>query len=167
MRGDENSVATAELAASLGLKVVDFAGVSKGGRPLRRRHEVDPQSRMLKGGGGAIGCRERIVAAAAVASGGVRVNMIDEAKLVPRLGSRMPLPVEVVPMVLASVRRQLEDMGLDGSCGKQKTVRGMDRTDNGNLSGPEADGGTDRRRRGGRAARDLRDGGRPSTTGYS
>lgn len=126
------SVATAELAASLGLKVVDFAGVSRVDYLFDGADEVDPKLRMLKGGGGAM-TRERIIAAAAVASGGVRINMIDEAKLVPWLGSRMPLPVEVIPMALASVRRQLEDMGLDGAVRRAKDGAGDYRTDNGNL----------------------------------
>ena len=126
------SVATAELAESLGLKVVDFAGVSKVDYLFDGADEVDPKLRMLKGGGGAM-TRERIVAAAAVASGGARINMIDEAKLVPWLGSRMPLPVEVIPMALASVRRQLEDMGLDGVVRKAKDGAGDYQTDNGNL----------------------------------
>ena len=126
------SVATADLAKSLGLNVVEFAGVSKVDYLFDGADEVDPKLRMLKGGGGAM-TRERIVAAAAVATGGVRVNMIDEAKVVPWLGSRMPLPVEVIPMALALVRRQLEDMGLNGVVRKAKDGAGNYCTDNGNL----------------------------------
>lgn len=126
------SVATEELARSLGLNVVDFGGVAEVDYLFDGADEVDPGLRMLKGGGGAM-TRERIVAAATVASAGVRINMIDETKLVPWLGSRMPLPVEVIPMALASVRKQLEDMGLDGVVRQNKDGRGEYRTDNGNL----------------------------------
>ncbi|MGH7132773.1 MAG: ribose-5-phosphate isomerase RpiA [Phycisphaerales bacterium] len=126
------SLATTELAETLGLEVLDFMDVSKVDYLFDGADEVDPKLRMLKGGGGAM-TRERIVAAATVASGGVRINMIDEAKLVPWLGSRMPLPVEVIPMALRSVRRQLEDMGLDGVVRQARDGAGDYRTDNGNL----------------------------------
>lgn len=53
--------------------------------------EIDPQRRMIKGGGGAL-LRERIVLAAARQ----RLIVVDESKLVPVLGTRWVLPVEVV-----------------------------------------------------------------------
>lgn len=54
--------------------------------------EVDPQLRLIKGLGGAL-LREKIVANAAERV----VIAVDDSKLVPRLGSRAPLPVEVDP----------------------------------------------------------------------
>jgi ribose 5-phosphate isomerase A len=53
--------------------------------------EVDPQFAMIKGGGGAL-LRERIVLAAAAE----RLIVIDESKVVPVLGTRWSVPVEVV-----------------------------------------------------------------------
>jgi len=53
--------------------------------------EIDPVGRVLKGGGGAL-LREKIVATRSARW----ILVIDAAKLVPRLGARYPLPVEVV-----------------------------------------------------------------------
>lgn len=53
--------------------------------------EIDPAGRVLKGGGGAL-LREKIVATRSARW----VLVIDAAKLVPQLGVRYPLPVEVV-----------------------------------------------------------------------
>lgn len=54
--------------------------------------EVDPRLRLIKGLGGAL-LREKIVAAASE----VLVIVADESKVVDRLGTRAPLPVEVDP----------------------------------------------------------------------
>ncbi|HET7273912.1 MAG TPA: ribose 5-phosphate isomerase A [Longimicrobiaceae bacterium] len=54
--------------------------------------EVDPNLGLIKGLGGAL-LREKIVAAAS----SVFVVAVDDAKLVDRLGTRAPLPVEVDP----------------------------------------------------------------------
>lgn len=103
------SNASEELARKVGLAV----------RPMREIHhvdylfdgadEVDPALRMLKGGGGAM-TREKIVAHAADR----RAYLIQRDKLVPRLGTRTPLPVEVMPFALAWVRESCEGRGLKG-----------------------------------------------------
>ena len=61
--------------------------------------EVDPQLRLIKGGGAAH-LREKIVAAAAARM----IVIADDSKLVERLG-RFPLPIEVVPFGLEVTRR--------------------------------------------------------------
>jgi ribose 5-phosphate isomerase A len=67
--------------------------------------EVDPHLAVLKGGGGAL-LREKLVLAAAR-----RVVIVAEApKLVPRLGTRRPLPVEVVRFAWPTTRRRLLDL---------------------------------------------------------
>jgi ribose 5-phosphate isomerase A len=53
--------------------------------------EVDPDGQLIKGLGGAL-LREKIVATASERL----VIVVDPSKLVPRLGTRAPLPVEVV-----------------------------------------------------------------------
>lgn len=109
------SKATEELARSLGLKVVDFGTVEGVDYLFDGADELDPQLHMLKGGGGAM-TRERIVAAAAT----VRVNILDESKLVARLGINYKLPVEVIPLGLASVKAKLRELGLPGEVRKKK-----------------------------------------------
>ena len=53
--------------------------------------EIDPAGRVLKGGGGAL-LREKIVATRSARW----ILVVDPGKLVPQLGARYPLPVEVV-----------------------------------------------------------------------
>lgn len=83
--------------------------------------EINAAMQMIKGGGGAL-TREKIVAAVA----GKFVCIADASKLVPVLG-RFPLPVEVIPMALGHVQRELAGLG-----GKPTPREGFV-TDNGNL----------------------------------
>jgi ribose 5-phosphate isomerase A len=69
--------------------------------------EVDPRLDLIKGYGGAL-VRERILAAASRR----QVILVDEGKLVERLGSRGRLPVEIVPFALTLCRRRLDAIGL-------------------------------------------------------
>ena len=68
--------------------------------------EVDGDLNLIKGRGAAH-TREKVVAAAAKRF----VVLVDESKRVDVLGSRMPLPVEVLPMAVAPVTRNLEALG--------------------------------------------------------
>jgi len=67
--------------------------------------EVDPELRLIKGGGGAH-TREKVLATAAE----LFVCIVDESKLVGRLG-RVAVPLEVVPWAAAFVARRLTAMG--------------------------------------------------------
>ncbi len=68
--------------------------------------EVDRDLNLIKGRGAAH-TREKVVAAAAARF----VVLVDSSKQVGALGSRMPLPVEVLPMAVAPVGRRLEKLG--------------------------------------------------------
>jgi ribose 5-phosphate isomerase A len=68
--------------------------------------EADPKLRLIKGAGGAM-TREKVVASTAE----LFVVIADETKLVPKLGTRMPVPVEVIPMAEPYVRAQLLRLG--------------------------------------------------------
>jgi len=72
--------------------------------------EVDPQLNLIKGYGRAL-VREKIVAAASRQL----VILVGQEKLVPSLGSRRRLPVEVVPFGLSFVTRRVMDLGLQGT----------------------------------------------------
>lgn len=67
--------------------------------------EVDPHLDCLKGLGGAF-VREKVVAAASRRF----VLIIDESKLVERLGERSPVLVEVLPFAAAFVQHRLKDL---------------------------------------------------------
>ena len=83
--------------------------------------EVDPELRLIKGGGGAH-TREKVLATAAE----LFVCIVDESKLVGRLG-RVAVPLEVVPWAAAFVARRLTAMGASVS------ERPGFVTDNGNI----------------------------------
>ena len=120
------SRASEELARRLGLRVKPMEGVEAIDYLFDGADEVDPSLRMIKGRGGAM-TRERIVAHAAAR----RVYLVQTAKLSARLGQKAPLPVEVMRFGLASTRRALRKLGLDGPI-RQADGGGDYTTDNGN-----------------------------------
>ncbi len=88
--------------------------------------EVDPQLNLIKGRGGAM-LHEKIVARATRRE----IIVVDERKLVPRLGTRAPLPVEVVPFGWSVAARALADLG--GEPARRMGQDGPVLTDEGNL----------------------------------
>jgi ribose 5-phosphate isomerase A len=130
-----SSEATAERCAANGLRVVGLDEVERMPLYVDGADEVDPQLRLIKGGGGAL-TREKIVAAACDRF----VCIVDASKLVERLGA-FPLPVEVIPMARRQVTRAIAGFG--GRADERESFL----TDNGNvildvrgldLSDPEA-----------------------------
>ncbi|KYC41226.1 ribose-5-phosphate isomerase [Scytonema hofmannii PCC 7110] len=90
--------------------------------------EVDPQKNLIKGGGAAH-TREKVVDYLAKRF----IVVIDAGKLVDRLGSVFPVPVEVIPMAIAPVTRAIEKLG-----GKPELRMGVKKagpviTDQGNM----------------------------------
>jgi ribose 5-phosphate isomerase A len=70
--------------------------------------EVDPHLNLIKGGGGAL-LREKIVAQASRRE----IIIVDESKLSPHLGTRWPVPVEVLPYGWQSQARYLLSLGAE------------------------------------------------------
>src|SRR2546427_8794522 len=98
VRGVPVSEATAELARELGIPLVGLEAdidVTVDGAD-----EVDPALNLIKGYGGAL-VRERIVAAASRR----QIILVERDKLVPRLGSPGPRPLQVIPFPLAPCPR--------------------------------------------------------------
>jgi len=89
--------------------------------------EVDQNLDLIKGGGGAL-LREKIVAQASLRE----IIVVDESKLSPALGTRWPVPVEVIPFGWRSQISFLESLGARVSvrqtCDGKRFV-----TDQGNL----------------------------------
>ena len=125
IRGVPTSEATARLARELG---IPLAGLEEGTIEVTvdGADEVDPQLDLIKGYGGAL-VRERIVAAASRK----QVILVDSSKLVPMLGTRGRLPVEVIPFALPFCARRLKELGV------QPTLRLVEGkpfvSDNGNV----------------------------------
>ncbi len=118
---------TETLARSYQMPLADFAMEEGVDYLFDGADEVDPVLRMIKGAGGAM-TRERIVASAAKR----RVYMVQEEKMVHRLGQRATLPIAVLAFGLASVRNNLRRHGLNGVV--RRTLDGhLFLTDNGTL----------------------------------
>ncbi len=104
--GIPTSYQAADLARRNGIPVRTLEDVDRVNIALDGADEVDPKRDVIKGGGGAH-TTEKVIDALAE----FFVAMIDDSKLVNRLGEKCPVPVEVIPMALAPVMRRLEAMG--------------------------------------------------------
>src|SRR3990172_10581931 len=92
LRGVPTSLATAEAAKLLGIPLTSLEEHPELDLAIDGADEVDPALNLIKGMGGAL-FREKVVASASKRF----VVVVDESKLVPRLGTRTPVPVEVHP----------------------------------------------------------------------
>ncbi|GBQ61028.1 ribose-5-phosphate isomerase RpiA [Komagataeibacter swingsii] len=98
---------SAEQARSHGIRLVTFATHPQIDIDIDGADEVERGSlNLIKGLGGAL-FREKIVAAASRKF----VVVVDDSKLVDRLGARVPVPVEVATFGWTSTARQIEALG--------------------------------------------------------
>lgn len=105
--GIPTSEATAAQAKALKIPLTSLAEVPGIDMAIDGADEVEEGSlNLIKGLGGAL-LREKIVASASKHF----VIIVDEGKLVSRLGERGPVPVEVVPFGWQATARKLHDMG--------------------------------------------------------
>ncbi len=107
--------------AGLGLRVGDLAAVSPQWL-FDGADEVDPEGNLIKGRGGAL-FREKILFRATPD----RRVLVDASKMVQRLGSRFPVPVEVEPVALPVAIPALErlfptEIGIRKAGGKDGPV---------------------------------------------
>jgi len=105
IRGIPSSVRSGEQAASLGIPLTTLDECQQIDVTVDGADEVDPQLRLIKGGGGAL-LREKIVASATRQY----VIITDATKRVPVLG-KFPLPVEVIKFAQALVAKKIEALG--------------------------------------------------------
>ena len=68
--------------------------------------EVDPNKNLIKGRGGAM-FKEKLL----LSCSPVNYIIVDESKLVKKLGSKFPIPIEVFPPALLYVEEQLKALG--------------------------------------------------------
>ncbi|MEP3248381.1 MAG: ribose-5-phosphate isomerase RpiA [Sneathiella sp.] len=119
------SEATAEQARSLGINVVGFEDVKVIDLTIDGTDEVDPEMRLIKGGGGAH-LREKIVASLS----DQMIVIAENKKMVDQLGA-FKLPVEVIPFAAEALMPKMEALGCEPSL---RTKEGKPfRTDEGNL----------------------------------
>lgn len=106
IRGVPTSEETAALAQQLGIPLVALSEIAAIDITVDGADEVDPDLNLIKGYGGAL-VREKIVAA----SSKREVILVGTEKIVPVLGTRGRLPVEVVPFGLPLCSRRLAELG--------------------------------------------------------
>ncbi len=104
--GVPTSLATAEAARLLGIPLTSLEERPILDLAIDGADEVDPRLDLIKGFGGAL-FREKIVAAAARKF----IVVVDASKLVPRLGTRSPVPVEVHQFGWRATQAQVEALG--------------------------------------------------------
>lgn len=127
--GVPTSIRTQEHAKRVGIPLAELADLGTLDLCIDGADEVDPNLDLIKGLGGAL-LREKMVASAASRF----VVIADETKIVDRLGTRSPLPVEVVPFAHEVHAPWLAEQGCPPAV---RLVSEADpepyRTDNGNL----------------------------------
>jgi len=126
------SNATAELAKSVGLKVIDLDKAGSIDITVDGADEIGPEFALIKGGGAAL-LREKLVWEASLRC----VVIADAAKSVKMLG-KYPLPIEVVPFGHTTTAGRISDaLAWCEIAAEPKLRTGKDgaaiRTDNGNL----------------------------------
>lgn len=106
--GVPTSVDTTQRAERLGIPLATLAERPRIDLTIDGADEVDPELRLIKGLGGAL-LREKIVAAASAEL----VIVADASKVVERLGTKAPLPVEVDPFGEAIQPEFLRSLGAE------------------------------------------------------
>jgi len=101
--------------------------------------EVDHRCYMVKGGGGAL-LREKVLTMLARTT----LFIVDFNKLSDLIGTKKPVPIEVVPSALPLVMKSLKDLRLEYRVRLSRTSYGVTYSDNGNalidiVTGPITD----------------------------
>ena len=116
-----SSIASAEKLKALGLPVWELNAVDTIPVYIDGADEFNEHLYLIKGGGGAL-TREKIIATASKKF----ICLADSNKKVGVLGTKHPVPIEVIPMARSFVARQIVKLGGD------PVFRENFRTDNGN-----------------------------------
>ena len=91
--------------------------------------EVDPNNSLIKGRGGAM-FKEKLL----ISSSNISYIIVDDSKMVTKLGSNFPVPVEVFPQALLYVEKELQQLGANSIL--LRPAKGKDGpviTENGNM----------------------------------
>jgi ribose 5-phosphate isomerase A len=108
IQGVPTSEGTAALAVKEGIPLLTLAEAGILDLTVDGADEVDPKLDLIKGYGRAL-VREKIVAA----SSRRLIILAGDEKLVPQLGTRGKLPVEVTPFALPLCERRLRELGCE------------------------------------------------------
>jgi len=106
VRGVPTSFASERLARKYNIPLVTLDEIETIDLAFDGADEVDPDLNLIKGRGAAQ-TREKIVETQATRF----VVLVDESKIVETLGTKMPLPVEIVPMAVRPVMDVIRSLG--------------------------------------------------------
>lgn len=123
-----SSVISTIKAQELGLPVVSIEHLARLDLYVDGADEVTPDLVLLKGRGSDL-VREKLMAKAADRF----LVMVDQSKLVSRIGEKFPIPVEVVPFAWKLVKRSLEAVGGCGELRPNASKDGLAVTSHGSL----------------------------------
>ncbi|NJN88129.1 MAG: ribose-5-phosphate isomerase RpiA [Leptolyngbyaceae cyanobacterium SL_7_1] len=128
IKGIPTSFQASVLAKQYGIPLTTLDDVDAIDIAIDGADEVDPQKNLIKGGGAAH-TREKIVDGLATEF----IVVVDSSKLVDRLGSTFPLPIEVLPIAITPVSKAIAQLG-----GKPELRMGVKKdgpviTDQGNM----------------------------------
>lgn len=101
-----SSERTRNFAEVLGLDLVELSSERKIDLTIDGADEIDSDLNLIKGGGGAL-LREKVLAQNSERN----IIVADELKLSQRLGSRFPVPIEVLSFALEAEKNYLETLG--------------------------------------------------------
>jgi ribose 5-phosphate isomerase A len=104
--GIPTSIRTENLARELDIPLVGFETHQNIDLTIDGADEVDPDLNLIKGGGGAL-LREKVVAQVSRRN----IIIVDESKLVPKLGTGWALPIEVIPFARYTEEVFLSNLG--------------------------------------------------------
>ncbi len=116
------------LAIESGVPVVSLDEVDAIDIAVDGADEVDPHMNLIKGRGGAL-TMEKIIEYRA----GTFLVLVDESKLVERLGQRVPVPIEVIPAAWRAIAEELEVFNATAELRMAEKKDGPVITDNGNF----------------------------------
>jgi ribose 5-phosphate isomerase A len=125
--GIPTSVRSEVLAKELGIALSTLLEHPKIDLTIDGADEVDPNLNLIKGLGGAL-TREKIVAA----NSRDEIIVVDDSKLVELLGTKSPVPVEVIPFAWNTCKFKLEGLQPKPSPILRKATEGIYVTDNNN-----------------------------------
>jgi ribose 5-phosphate isomerase A len=120
------SATTAKEAQQCGIPLTTLSEQPQVDITIDGADEIDPHLNLIKGLGGAL-LREKIVAVASQQL----IIIADGSKRVEQLGSRAPVPVEVIPFAQEPVRRYLQSLGANVALRLKNNTTFI--TDEGNL----------------------------------
>jgi len=123
-----SSVVSMVKAQELGLEVLAIDQINKLDLYVDGADEVTEDFTLLKGRGSDL-VREKLLAKAS----DQMIVMVDDSKLVQRIGEKYPIPVEVMPFAWALVKASIEDLGGKGELRKNASGDGLAVTSYGSL----------------------------------